>query len=147
MDIHGTSIGHPTLTDQACPTVLSSPPVQWTSHRRIMGYWLNTYSLFFLTLPNLDFITAHSSTNGQCYPPILGPALTTGPTLLSCPVHLHGMSMGCAWDVHEMLSCQMDILTIILCVAKVLIQCNKCFCLKNLHCSKFYCSKQVHIIY
>ena len=30
MDVHGTSTGHPTLTDQACPTVLSNPPVQWT---------------------------------------------------------------------------------------------------------------------
>ena len=34
MDVHGISIGHPTLTDQACPTVLSSLPVQWTSTGR-----------------------------------------------------------------------------------------------------------------
>ena len=31
MDAHGMSTGYPTLTNQACPTVLSSPTVQWTS--------------------------------------------------------------------------------------------------------------------
>ena len=45
-----------------------------------MGYWLNMLTHFqdsFLTLPNLDFITAHSSliTAQMCsvFPPILGP--------------------------------------------------------------------------
>ena len=32
MDVHGMSIRHPTLTDQACPIVLSSPPIYRTDH-------------------------------------------------------------------------------------------------------------------
>ena len=43
---HGTSIGHPTLTDQACPTVMSNPLVHtcgrpwdiyWTSHSSLQA--------------------------------------------------------------------------------------------------------------
>ena len=42
---------------------------------RIMGYWLNMLTDFeFLTLPNLDFITAHSSLisaqTGRVTPPL-----------------------------------------------------------------------------
>ena len=55
--------------------------------------------IFKITLPKLEFTTAHSSyhcTNGQCYPPILGPvkykaSLLVAQTTLST---LHGVGFG-----------------------------------------------------
>ena len=84
MDVYGVSIGHPTLTDQTCPTALSSPPVQWTS----MGRPLNSVT----RLVPLSCPVHLSSPPVQWTSPLSHPVHC--PTRSTCPMDIHGTSIG-----------------------------------------------------
>ena len=92
VDVHGTSVGHPTLTDQACPTVLSSPPVQWTSTGCQLDIPPSLTRLVPLSCP-VHLSNGHPRDVRWTSHPHR-PGLSYCPVQTTCPMDVHGTSVG-----------------------------------------------------
>ena len=92
MDVHGMSVGHPTLTDQACPTVLSSPPVQWTSTGRSLDIPPSQTRLVPLSCPDHLSNGCQRDVRWTSHPH--RPGLSHCPVQSTCPMDVHGTSVG-----------------------------------------------------